>query len=227
MGASGEEKIVHKLWPDKLPKVPDSRPISRQGAMTRSDREDLLRAVTSTLAAGEPQTAEEMREKAVEAACDIIDISTGPGGADNKASGTSTYGYNGAVRSYSSFGVIYANVKEARLLKPSLLPSRYYGRRPLANYIRKGHKLGIAVVRGFDQRVWDKLHPPRSIPTAAKAHKGAAASASNLPPNNRPKDNVGDARENTKVTDLIFVIHGIGQQLSHRRYDTFARNGRG
>ncbi|KAK5165480.1 uncharacterized protein LTR77_009009 [Saxophila tyrrhenica] len=214
VGAVGEEKIVHKLWPDKLPKPPDSRPSSRHGTATRSDRDDLLRAVTSNLAEGAPETPEQTRDRAVEAACDIIDISSGPGGADNKASGTSTYGYNGATRSYSSFGVIYANAKEARLLKPSLLPSRYYGRRPLASYIRKGHKLGIAVVRGFDQRIWNKIHPSKSSPRAAKAQQGAATSASNVPPQAQAKDDVPD--ENTNVTDLIFVIHGIGQQLSHR-----------
>ncbi len=186
--------------------------------MSQADRENLLRTVTSTLAGGDLQTPEQVRKIAVEAACNIIDISTGPDGADNKASGTSTYGSNGTLRTYTSFGVIYSNAKEARLLKPSLLPSSYYGRRPLANYIRKGYKLGIPVVRGFDQRAWNKLHPPKTTVRSAKATRGAASSAANVPPDSSRKSaaRVHDA-EVPRVTDLIFVIHGIGQQLSHRK----------
>lgn len=218
VGAAGEEKIVHKLWPTRSQKLPDSRPSSRRGTSTAAvDRENLLRTVTSTRGEVEPDSPDQVRVKAVEAACDIIDISTGPGGADNKASGVSTYGNNGAARNYTSFGVIYANKREARLLKPSLMPSAYYGRRPLANYIRKGHKLGINVVRGFDQRIWNKLHPAKLSPMAAKAEQGAASSAANVPPSSRPRTKeTGREEAQTKVTDLVFVIHGIGQQLSHR-----------
>ena len=95
---------------------------------SRHNRENLLRTATMNLMEGEPETPEQLREKAVEAACDIIDISTGPEGADNKASGSSTYGRQGGLRTYSSFGVIYANEREARLLKPSLMPSDYFGK---------------------------------------------------------------------------------------------------
>ena len=215
VGAAGEMKIVHKLWPENLPKAPDSRPSSRRGPATRVDRENLLRAATSNLLEGEPETPEQIREKAVQAACDMIDISTGGDGADNKASGTTTYGRQGALRTYVSYGVIYANEREARLLKPSLLPSAYYGRRPLANYIRKGHKLGVNVVRGFDQAVWDKMYPPKSGAKATKAEQGTATSASGAPPSTRRKDDPDLARaERPRVTDLIFVIHGIGQQYS-------------
>jgi hypothetical protein len=173
--------------------------------------------VTSTLAEGEPETPEQLRAKAVEAACDIVDISTGPGGADNKASGISMYGANGAMRKYAAFGVIYSNDREARLLKPSLMPSEYYGRRPLANYIRKGHKIGIGVVRGFDQRAWDRLHPTKSTPKAKKAAQGATSSTSNVSSDGRPKVGSDTASsEQSNVTDLVFIIHGIGQHLSHR-----------
>lgn len=216
VGAAGEMKIVHKLWPDRPTKVPDSRPSSRRGTGPRESGESLLRSATN-LIVEEPETAEQARIKAVEAACDIIDISSGSDGPDNKASGTSLYGNQGTIRVYSSFGVIYANEREARLLKPSLLPSDYYGRRPLANYIRKGHKLGIAVVRGFDQTIWNKLHPPKPSPKAAQAQRGTATSASGAPPYTRRKTDPDLASaERPKVTDLIFVIHGIGQKLSQR-----------
>lgn len=207
-------KIVHKLWPEHV--VPSSsRPASRSRRDTRlSDApRDLLRVATANLIEEEPETPAQLREKAVDAACDIIDISTGAGGPDNKASGTSTYGN----RTYSSWGVIYANEREARLLKPSLLPSDYYGRKPLAGYIRKGHKLGVKVVRGFDQAAWDKLYPPKAGAEYKQAARGTATSASGAPPNRRKKTDPDLASsERPQVTDLILVIHGIGQKLSER-----------
>ncbi|KAK4540514.1 hypothetical protein LTR36_009152 [Oleoguttula mirabilis] len=214
VGAMGEMKVVHKLWPEKVLRAADSRPASRLGSV---GREDLIRAATSNLVQGEPETPEQLREKAVEAASDIIDISTGPGGADNKAAGNSTYGNQGTARTYATCGIIYTNEKEARILKPSLLPSTYYGRRPLANYIRKGYKLGIPVVRGFDQGIWEKLHPTKHTQKSQKAEQGVATSASGAPPKRRRKVDPDLAKaERPGVSDLILVIHGIGQKLSQR-----------
>jgi hypothetical protein len=217
VGALGEEKIVHKLWPEKVPKVTDSRPSSRRGTATRANRENLLRTATANLVVeGETETPEQIRDRAVEAACDIIDVSSGPN-VDNKAAGATIYGHQGAIRTFATYGVIYANKRQARLLKPSLLPSNYYGRRPLANYIRKGHDLGIKVVRGFNQAAWDRLYPPKSGSKTKKAEQGTATSASGIPPSVRRKDDPDLAlADRPKVTELIFVIHGIGQQYSKR-----------
>ena len=219
VGAAGEMKIVHKLWPDKLVGRPRSSSMRRDGS-SRSDaaaRENLARTAATNLAQQEPETLEQQRAKAADVACDIIDITSGPT-ADNKASGVNTWGNYGTVRSYAGHGVIYANEKEARILKSTLLPSTYYGRRPLANYIRKGHKLGVAVVRGFDQAIWDRLHPQKpGNPTVQKAEAGTSTSASGAPPNIRSeRDPDLASAERPKVTDLIFVIHGIGQKLSQR-----------
>lgn len=214
VGALGEMKIVHKLWPDRILKPGESRPTSRRGTMAR---EDHIRPETLNLATGEPETPEQQRARAVEAACDIIDISSRPGGADNKASGKPIFGRQGAIRNYATSGVIYANEREARLLKPSLLPSAYYGRRPLANYIRKGHKLGIPVVRGFDQAIWDRLHPADGSKTAHRAEHGVATSASGVAPTSRRRIDSDLAKSDRPVvSDLVLVIHGIGQKLSER-----------
>lgn len=102
----------------------------------------------------QPESPEKERQDIVENACDLIDISTGPNGPDNKAAGDCEYGLDGRKRTYLKAGVIYANEKEAYLLRPNLQPSNYYGRRPLANYIRKGRSIGICVCRGFDQESW-------------------------------------------------------------------------
>jgi hypothetical protein len=220
VGAAGEMKIVHKLWPDKLVGRPRSSSLRRDStSRPESVRgENLSRIVASNLAEQEPETLDQQRTKAVDAACDIIDISSGPAGADNKASGVNTWGSLGTARSFDGHGVIYANAQEARILKSTLLPSTYYGRRPLQNYIRKGHKLGVHVVRGFDQAIWDKLHPPKiSGQPVQAAEQGTSASGSGAPSNPRRKtDPVLGNSERAKVTDLVFVIHGIGQKLSQR-----------
>jgi hypothetical protein len=220
VGAAGEMKIVHKLWPDKLVGRPRSSSL-RRDSTSRPDSvrgENLSRIVASNLAEQEPETLDQQRTKAVDAACDIIDISSGPAGADNKASGVNTWGSLGSARSFHGHGVIYANAHEARILKSTLLPSTYYGRRPLQNYIRKGHKLGVHVVRGFDQAIWDRLHPPKvSGQPVQAAEQGTSASTSGAPSNPRRKTEpiLGNS-ERAKVTDLVFVIHGIGQKLSQR-----------
>jgi hypothetical protein len=220
VGAAGEMKIVHKLWPDKLVGRPRSSSLRRDStSRPESVRgENLSRIVASNLAEQEPETLDQQRTKAVDAACDIIDISSGPAGADNKASGVNTWGSLGTARSFDGHGVIYANAQEARILKSTLLPSTYYGRRPLQNHIRKGHKLGVHVVRGFDQAIWDKLHPPKiSGQPVQAAEQGTSASGSGAPSNPRRKtDPVLGNSERAKVTDLVFVIHGIGQKLSQR-----------
>ncbi|KAK4618409.1 putative phospholipase [Fulvia fulva] len=211
VGAVGEMKIVHKLWPDKV--THSSTP---PGSIRRPSREDdLLRAATAKLFVGEPETDEQQRARAVEAACDIIDIASGADGSDNKAYGESTYGRAGSARQYNTCGVIYANDREAKILKPTLLPSAYYGRRPLANYIRKGHSIGIPVVRGFDQSTWDKLHPPKTGAKTQKAKQGAASAGPDAKKRSQVDPDLAKS-EKPEVTDLVFVIHGIGQKLSQR-----------
>lgn len=164
-----------------------------------------------------PDDPAKEREQTVETAGDVIDIAAGPDGPDNKAAGSAPYGRDGTRRLYLQSGVIYANEKEAYILRPNLQPSAYYGRRPLANYIRKGRKLGVQVVRGFDQGIWDKLHPPKKSLTATKAHEGVSTSQAGAPPYRRQKADPTLAQsERPEVTDLVLVIHGIGQKLSER-----------
>jgi len=147
----------------------------------------------------------------------LIDVASGPDGPDNKAAGVITYGRDGTIRSYLHAGVIYANEKEAYLLRPSLQPSDYYGRRPLASYIRKGHGIGIRVVRGFDQEAWDQIHPPKKSVVAARANEGVSTSLAGASVTQRQRvDPTLAAAERPHVTDLVLVIHGIGQKLSQR-----------
>lgn len=160
---------------------------------------------------------EKERSEMAATAGDLIDVATGPDGPDNKAAGVSPYGRDGTTRRYLQAGVIYANEREAYLLRPSLQPSDYYGRRPLANYIRKGRSIGIRVVRGFDQEAWDKLHPPKKGATVTKAYEGVSTAQAGASLRRRQLvDPTLAASERPQVTDLVLVIHGIGQKLSQR-----------
>lgn len=147
----------------------------------------------------------------------MIDVASGPDGPDNKAAGVTTYGRDGTVRSYLHAGVIYANEKEAYLLRPSLQPSDYYGRRPLTSYIRKGHSIGIRVIRGFDQEAWDKIHPPKKNVVATRANEGVSTAEAGASIARRQLvDPTLATAERPNVTDLVLVIHGIGQKLSQK-----------
>jgi hypothetical protein len=192
VGAVGEMKIIHKLWPEKAA-VSSSRPSTSMGveAMQTTNVPDFA-----------PDTAEKARQDMAAAAGDIIDSSTGPTGPDNKAAGSAPYGRDGNVRLYRTAAVIYANGTDAYILRPSLQPSSYYGRRPLANYIQRKRPIGIRVVRGFSQENWDRAHPPTKT------------SKSKKPSSQRQEQGPESTTEN--VTDLLLVIHGIGQKLSER-----------
>ncbi|KAF2706709.1 hypothetical protein K504DRAFT_459118 [Pleomassaria siparia CBS 279.74] len=207
VGALGEMKILHRLWPEKV-KKPESRP--------NTSSEMRAGLVQSTLPEDVDDPEKERRE-IVDNASDLIDISTGPDGHDNKAAGDTEYGHAGRKNLYRQAGILYATEKEAYMLKPALQPSNYYGRRPLANYIRKGRPIGICVTRGFDQAIWDKLHPTKNTPVAMKAREGVSTSQAGAPPSRRQESDPALAlSERPQVTDLVLVIHGIGQKLSER-----------
>ncbi|KAL4885160.1 DDHD domain-containing protein [Aspergillus karnatakaensis] len=133
---------------------------------------------------------------------------------DNLAAGGSA-ALAAAVKPYMTSSVIYADGKNAQILRPSLLPSSSRGRKPL-HAIRKGRQIGIPVVRGFSRRAWEKLHPSKPSPVDVRNYLRGAQS----------KMAHGRGRElcyacameesRPTPTDLVFVIHGIGQKLSER-----------
>ncbi|RPB24983.1 hypothetical protein L211DRAFT_747159, partial [Terfezia boudieri ATCC MYA-4762] len=94
--------------------------------------------------------------------------------------------------------VIFANSKEAYICRDTMLG--FGNRRPLATIRSAGasgaSNVGIRVVRGFNVAEWERLNPKRKITGRGK------------------KEQENDGRQ--KVSDLILVIHGIGQKLSER-----------
>jgi len=115
-----------------------------------------------------------------------------------------------------SDSVIYADAREAQILRQNQLPSVSRGRKPLKDIVNR-NPVGVQVVRGFSYKIWDKLNP-RKATVARQARVGTMR----RPRDAKPVDarNVCHAcqAEETRpvVSDLILVIHGIGQKLSER-----------
>ncbi|OKL57646.1 hypothetical protein UA08_07152 [Talaromyces atroroseus] len=115
--------------------------------------------------------------------------------------------------SYKNASVIYVDGKDAQILRPSLLPSVSRNRRPLSS-IRKGRQIGIPIVRGFDRKLWDQLHPSKQTNIDLR-HYFMQPQPRHL----RGEQvcyacDIEGSRPNP--SDLVLVIHGIGQKLSER-----------
>lgn len=133
----------------------------------------------------------------------------------NKAYGGTTAGPD-AAKQYQSASAIYVDASNAQILRPSLLPSASRGRKPL-NAIRKGRQIGIPVVRGFNRKLWDQLHPSKPNPVDVRHYIRNNQSQTPAP---APGEQICYACKMEDIrpmpTDLVFVIHGIGQKLSER-----------
>jgi hypothetical protein len=93
VGAFGEMKIIHRLWPEKPSKI-DSRPSSSAQMHTGM--------IQSTMPVDEEDPERERRD-IVENACDLIDISTGSEGPDNTAAGDTEYGHGTKISTTRCF----------------------------------------------------------------------------------------------------------------------------
>ncbi|KAI2642010.1 DDHD domain-containing protein [Xylaria nigripes] len=184
VGPLGEEKVSHPLWP----KAPDP---SKKSA---DPEEPLL--------SSDPFCAARCFHGEAAAEGTLI-----PSANEDNSSPLQTQ------RKYDQYHVIYKDEKNAFLIKPSLKPSAYYGRRPVAKILR-GTTLGIPVVRGFDYGIWQSKrqktksqedHIPQRQIFSANSHGGneicLACTAE---------------KKRSQVTDLVLVVHGIGQKLAER-----------
>ncbi|EPS37976.1 hypothetical protein H072_8298 [Dactylellina haptotyla CBS 200.50] len=100
--------------------------------------------------------------------------------------------------------VIFADTKSAYIMRDSLLAG-FAGRnrRPLAA-IKRGLTVGTPVIRGFDVEAWRKIHGDKYGLCENMGVKG------------KDGDNATRTQEKQKITDLVLVVHGIGQKLSER-----------
>lgn len=135
------------------------------------------------------------------------------GMAENRAEGI-LGGSESTDRLFARSSMIYANARDAQILSTSQLPSAKTGRRVLSN-IRKGRAVGIPVVRGFDTKAWEKLHPlpTRAVTIAQTIEAGTVKSLKRQKSCLACEEGAGG---NSMPTDLILVVHGIGQKLSER-----------
>ena len=182
IGPEAEVKIVHKIWPAEEIQPGQSRPGSGRGGKQVA-----------------PQQLERQEAKIV------------AGLADNRAAGI-LGGFESTGRLFAKSSIIYANAKDAHILRPSQLPSAAKGRSPLGK-IRKGKSTGgIPVVRGFDVKAWEKINPlPNKAAGTSQVAEALAAGTLK-----RQKSCLACANERPVPGDLILVIHGIGQKLSER-----------
>jgi hypothetical protein len=140
-----------------------------------------------------------------------------------QAAAEGTAGPDGAVKpsnvttiskKYSNAQVIYKDAQNAFILKPTLQPSAYYGRKPLQK-IKKGTTVGIHVIRGFDWKLWEKLHPSKRTKAGAKTEGSAPAAVDTDAGKRNACEACRSQEERPKVTDLVLVIHGIGMAAFH------------
>ncbi|KAJ5690466.1 hypothetical protein N7462_004858 [Penicillium macrosclerotiorum] len=121
-----------------------------------------------------------------------------------------------SLKPYATSSAIYADAQNAQILRPSLLPSVTRGRRPLSA-IRKGRQIGIPVVRGFNRKAWDQLHPSKANPVDVRQYIRRNQSPHSTPTSGEQICYACKMEElRPSPTDLVFVIHGIGQKLSER-----------
>ncbi|KAF5870398.1 putative ddhd domain-containing protein [Botrytis fragariae] len=185
VGAEGEEKIVHRLWPKE------------------NDDKTVDYDPSKQILSADPHCAARCFHGEAAAEGKVEELDSKPGAATSIG------------KKYPNSQVIYKNCEEAFILKPSICPSAYYGRRPLAK-IKSGLCVGIPVVRGFNRKAWNKLHLSKNSMTATKVHT-KSAKHSNTGFNILEECPACKAQdEPEKVTDLCLVIHGIGQKLSER-----------
>ncbi|KAI2823089.1 hypothetical protein CBS133816_9153 [Aspergillus niger] len=188
-GADAELKIVHKLWPKENTTRPPTA-VAAPGSEIRSS--------TARLSNEDKRKIPEIMP---------LDL--------NRAAG-STSAQSDTVKPFLNSSVIYADARNAQILRPSLLPSVSRGRKPLSA-IRKGRQIGIPVIRGFSRRLWDRLHPSKPSPVDVRNYlrstQSRAMSTTSLEP-----ICYACAIEGLRPapTDLVLVIHGIGQKLSER-----------
>ncbi|KAK8078430.1 hypothetical protein PG996_004600 [Apiospora saccharicola] len=187
VGPDGEEKVSHRLWPKEMDEA---------AAKSKVPPEPVIPS--------NPFCAARCFKGEAAAEGNLLPSSN----EDN-------YIQDQSHRKYDQYHVIYKDKDFAFLLKPSLKPSAYYGRRPVAK-IAKNITIGIPVVRGFDAAAWANLHEKKRPQVAHPTNPSSAASASQESTGPGVCPGCKTEKERGQVTDLVLVAHGIGQKLAEK-----------
>lgn len=121
------------------------------------------------------------------------------------------------IRAFSNYHVIYKDERHAFLLKPSLRPSAYYGRRPVSK-ITKSFTIGIPVVRGFERHDWVRFHGHGNTCSEERETEQATGQegSGNQTEECQNCQACNEDKDKGQVTDLVLVAHGIGQKIAER-----------
>lgn len=187
VGPDGEEKVSHPLWPQAAKRESKAKMTS-----------DEPRISSNPFCAARCFRGEAAAEGSLSLSANEDDSSQEP-----------------SPRKYEQYHIIYKDERNAFLLKPSLKPSAYYGRRPVAKIV-KGITIGIPVVRGFDPVSWARLHEKKRPQMHKVDQPSSAASASRESTGRGVCAACKAEKERGQVTDLVLVAHGIGQKLAER-----------
>ncbi|KAH8892071.1 hypothetical protein GQ53DRAFT_746528 [Thozetella sp. PMI_491] len=187
VGAEGEEKVSHRLWPEDVGKNTKWREAPFPEPPISCDPFCASRCFRGEAAA--EGTLEDIHPAEV---CAMPSPD---------------------ARSYSNYHVIFKDECKAFLLKPSLKPSAYYNRRPISK-IMKGATIGTPVVRGFDPSAWDRVHKKKAAPRRPEVPAPASQPVPSEASIRCPGCQQDKQRE--EITDLVLVAHGIGQKYSKR-----------
>ncbi|KAK0741668.1 DDHD domain-containing protein [Apiosordaria backusii] len=197
VGAVGEEKVTHRLWPEPHNEQKQRSSKSKDGQslppepQISSDPFCAARCFSGEAAAeGKLEPVHEETDTAMPAP---------------------------EHRQYGNYHVIYKNETEAFLLKPSQQPSAYYSRRPIAK-IMKGVTVGVPVVRGFDRGAWERVHEGRKGGQQVVKQQQQQQQTRQEQRENREGVCLGCQQETERgqVTDLVLIAHGIGQKFAER-----------
>ena len=196
VGPEAELKLVFRLRPN-TPPADHTRPTT--GKSTRS---------LSGTATAESGSEEQRMQQAI-----IVAEMT-----ENKSAGVLD-GFTSSHKDLVDASIIYANSRDAQILKSSQLPSVSRGRKPLAS-IRKGKAVGIPVVRGFEMKAWERVQPPTkravAVVQAKKVAQEIKKAGTISPVKPQPCPACESADQRPKPTDLVLVIHGWVSTLSAR-----------
>ena len=200
-GSEAELKVCHRIWPELKPAASSSRP------MTAKTKQSLLDTKAEDLTSGEKHWQRAIREAKH---------------PDNRSAGIlasqQVDDQGDPLPLHSNDFIIFVNPRDAQILRPNQLPSTTRGRRPLDS-IRKGRSIGIPIIRGFDQKTWEKTNIAfKRQQTAFKTRRGPEILRTLSASADRQKYCGACLIEGERPnpTDLVLVIHGIGQKMSER-----------
>lgn len=185
VGPLGEEKVSHPLWPEAVDK--------RSKGKSQPPLEPAI--------SGDPFCAARCYQGEAAAAGTLKGVQPAQDPAPE-------------AKPYRNYQVIYKSSESAYLLKPSLQPSAYYGRKPIAKIMR-GLTVGVPVVRGFDWQAWESMNDKKlaqgpKVPVGNNESVRASTGGQSSCPACELETERG------QVTDLVLVAHGIGQKIAER-----------